>query len=59
MNKNKIIGHLSAFLGCVILAGIISGIEGKVFGFNTLAAFLYGAFGQVRVASLVEKKLEK
>ena len=59
MNKGKIIGNLSAFLGGIILAGIVAGFADEKLGYSAFTTYAFALFGHSRVSDLIEKKVNK
>jgi len=59
MNKRKLIGNFSAIMVGLVVTGVIATALNEQIGFAVLAAYLFGLFGQEKLAKLIEDKVKK
>lgn len=59
LDKGKLVGHVSATLGGLILAGIVGSFLGEKLGYSAGVLYLYALLGHTRVKELIERKVNK
>ena len=59
INKGQVVGHVAAFIGGIILAGILGSFLGEKLGYAAGVLYAYGLFGHMKVSELIKKKVNK